>query len=68
METGKAGSAGLMQQISLSVMKKAMEVESNEVLSVLQSSAMQTPAQQRATPPHAIADLTGLGQKIDIKA
>ncbi len=66
MNAGNVGSAGLMQQISLDVMKKAMDVEAKQVLSVLQSAGAQQ-LQSPAQPTPDIASLTGLGQKIDVK-
>ena len=64
----KTGNAGMRQQIAVDVMKKAMDLQAREVLSALQSSDVrQTPSSPSAAPPN-VAAVTGLGQKIDIKA
>ena len=68
MENVGMSNASLMQQVNIEAMKKAMDVQEREVLSVLQSSALQTPAQNQSAPTQAVADLTGMGQKIDIRA
>ncbi|WP_457596865.1 hypothetical protein [Hydrogenimonas sp.] len=65
METSGMGNASMMQAIAVDTMKKAMDIQAREVLSVLQSAAprsMSSPA-----TPAAVAQLTGLGQKIDVK-
>ena len=71
VNTPKMDQGGLMTRIGIDVMKKAMKAQENEVLSVLQSAGAQPPQQQQQQQPvannQAIAELTGLGQKIDIK-
>ena len=67
VNTPKMDQGGLMTRIGIDVMKKAMKAQENEVLSVLQSAGAQPPQQQPVANNQAIAELTGLGQKIDIK-
>ncbi|NPA30088.1 MAG: putative motility protein [Epsilonproteobacteria bacterium] len=56
--------ASLMAQVQADTMKKAMDVQEREVLSLLQNT-LQTPTQN--VPSQNVAALTGLGQKLDIK-
>jgi Cdc6-like AAA superfamily ATPase len=54
--------------IGVSVMKKAMDVQAREVLSVLESAATQSQTMQSpAVEPQKVAALTGMGQNIDVK-
>lgn len=66
MNVGNSGNADLKQQIAINIMKKAMDVEAKEVLSVLQSATAQPSRSSDGVTPN-VAALTGLGQKIDIK-
>ena len=66
MDSGM-GNTSLMQQISVDTMKKAMDIQSREILSVLQSAGtMQSPAQPVSSD--RVAQLTGVGQRLDVKA
>ncbi len=67
MQAENTGNASLMQQVAIDVMKKAMDTQSKEVLSVLQSTAMPRSVQTPNASIPNVAALTGLGQKIDIK-
>jgi hypothetical protein len=64
MENVGMSNASLMAQIQVDTMKKAMDVQEREVLSLLQNT-LQTPTQN--APSQNVAALTGLGQKLDIK-
>ena len=68
MNNVSMGNGDLMAKIGIDVMKKAMKVQEREVLSVLQSSTLQAPPQQQPVSNNqTIAELTGLGQKLDVK-
>ncbi|WP_300367173.1 putative motility protein [Hydrogenimonas sp.] len=55
--------AALMQQIAVETMKKAMDIQAREVLSVLQSASS-----PQSTPSSSdVSRLTGLGQRIDLR-
>ncbi len=65
MDAGMGG-ASLRQTITTDAMKKAMDIQGRDILSLLQgvaaSQQMQAPVQSQST-----AQLTGIGQNIDIK-
>ncbi len=66
MDSVNMGNGSLMARIQVDTMKKAMDVQSQQVLSVLQSAAaMQTTAQ--TAPQQAVARMTGVGRNLDIK-
>ncbi|WP_456450637.1 putative motility protein [Hydrogenimonas sp.] len=66
MDNVSMGNGSLMAQVQVDAMKKAMDVQARQVLSVLQgASAMQVPAQP--VPPQKVAALTGLGQTLDVR-
>ena len=68
MENVGMNNGGLMAQIQVDTMKKAMDIQAREILSALQSAASFSP-QSLPTPPrqNETAKLTGLGASIDIK-
>ena len=68
MDNVGMSNGSLMAQIQVDTMKKAMDVQARDVLSVLQSAApqtMQSPAQPVSS--QKVAQLTGVGQTLDIK-
>ena len=66
MEKVDSSNGSLMARIQVDTMKKAMDLQSRQVLSALQSAATaQTPAQ--AAPRQAVARMTGVGRNLDIK-
>ena len=73
MTTAGMGNASLKMQIGIDVMKKAMDTEARQILSMLQSAGTGTrlasPDRAAGTPPAADPSaLTGLGRNIDLKA
>ena len=66
MDNVGMSNGSLMAQIQVDTMKKAMNLQERQILSVLQSAAPQNLAQPTTAPD--TSKLTGLGQRIDIKA
>ncbi len=67
MKSGSIANGTLKRQISIDVMKKAMEVEAREVLSLLQNGDMRSFSTPKGRPSDNISALTGLGRNIDMK-
>jgi len=50
------------------VIKKALDVQERDIMSILASSSLNTSTQNVQEQSKQVAQLTGMGQNIDIKA
>jgi|GEM_PF-1614545 len=67
MKSGSIANGTLKRQISIDMLKKAMEVEAREVLSLLQNGDTHSSSTPKGRPSDNISALTGLGRNIDMK-
>ncbi|WP_456486014.1 hypothetical protein [Hydrogenimonas sp.] len=67
MNSINTGNGDLLAKIQIDTMKKAMDVQSRDVLSVLQSATTQQQP-TKSVSQHSVSQITKMGQNIDIKA
>jgi hypothetical protein len=61
-------SSSVMLSDNVNVIKKALDVQERDIMSILSSSSVNAPAQNGEDQSKQVAQLTGMGQNIDIKA
>ncbi|SFP20453.1 hypothetical protein [Hydrogenimonas thermophila] len=60
--------SSVMLSDNVGVIKKALDVQERDIMSILSSSSVNAPTQNTQEQSKQVAQLTGMGQNIDIKA
>jgi len=60
--------SSVMLSDNVSIIKKALDVQERGIMSILSSASANSPTQNIQEQSKQVAQLTGMGQNIDIKA
>jgi len=60
--------SSVMLSDNVSIIKKALDVQERDIMSILSSASANSPTQNIQEQSKQVAQLTGMGQNIDIKA
>ena len=60
--------SSVMLSNNVNVIKKALDVQERDMMSILSSASANAPTQNAGEQSKQIAQITGIGQNIDIKA
>jgi len=60
--------SSVMLSNNVNVIKKALDVQERDMMSILSSVSVNTPTQNVGEQSKQVAQMTGMGQNIDIKA
>jgi len=60
--------SSVMLSNNVNVIKKALDVQERDMMSILSSASVNTPTQNVGEQSKQVAQMTGMGQNIDIKA
>ena len=60
--------SSVMLSNNVNVIKKALDVQERDMMSILASASANTPTQSVEQQSKQVAQVTGMGQNIDIKA
>jgi len=60
--------SSVMLSNNASIIKKALDVQERDMMSILSSASANTSAQDTQVQSKQVAQITGMGQSIDIKA
>jgi len=68
MTSLNVSNSSVMLSDNVNVIKKALDVQERDMMSILSSASMNAPTQNVQEQSKQTAQLTGIGQNIDIKA
>jgi hypothetical protein len=68
MTSLSVSNSSIMLSNNTGVIKKALDVQTRDIMSILTSSGLNTSTQNIQEQSKQVAQLTGIGQNIDIKA
>ena len=68
MTTLNVSNSSVMLSNNVDVIKKALDIQARDMLSILSSASVNAPTQNVEEQSKQVAQITGMGQNIDIKA